>query len=175
MLFRSGRRLLDRAGERAYVEDLIPLATVVTPNLREAGVLTGHELRTVSDQRDAAMALTRSGAAWAVVKGGHATDDAGGEAVDVVCDGRRVVELRAPRVATDNTHGSGCSFASAIAAGLARGEPVLDAITAAKAFVHTAIVGGARWRLGAGHGPLDHHGWNREPRQNESTRNEEQP
>jgi hydroxymethylpyrimidine/phosphomethylpyrimidine kinase len=78
------------------------------------------------------------------------------EAIDVVAVGGQVRELAAPRIATANNHGSGCSFASAIAAGLARGAAPLDAVTAAKAFVHAAVRAGAGWRLGAGHGPLDH-------------------
>jgi len=156
----TGHRLLDPAAETAYLERLVPAATVVTPNLHEAGVLLGTALETLDDQRAAARALTEVGARWAVVKGGHATTDAGSDAIDVVCDGRDVVELRAPRVVTANTHGSGCTFASAITAGLARGMPPMDAIRAAKTYVHTAITGSARWQLGAGHGPLDHFRWN---------------
>lgn len=156
----TGYRFLDPSAEAAYLEQLVPAATVVTPNLYEAGVLLGCTLETLDDQRAAARALTDAGARWAVVKGGHGTSDAGDDAVDVVCDGSDVVELHAPRVATANTHGSGCSFASAIAAGLARGVPPMEAIRAAKTFVHSAIVGSARWHLGAGHGPLDHFRWN---------------
>ena len=70
-----------------------------------------------------------------------------------------VTELRAPRVPTGNNHGSGCSFASAVAAGLASGKSTVDAIVAAKEFVHRAVTGGATWTLGKGHGPLDHFGW----------------
>jgi hydroxymethylpyrimidine/phosphomethylpyrimidine kinase len=155
----TGSRLLDPSAECGYLQQLVPAATVVTPNLHEAGALLGCELETLDDQRAAARALTEAGARWAVVKGGHATSDAGEDAVDVVCDGSAVVELRAPRVATANTHGSGCSFASAITAGLARGVPPMKAIRAAKTYVHSAIVGSTRWHLGAGHGPLDHFRW----------------
>jgi hydroxymethylpyrimidine kinase/phosphomethylpyrimidine kinase len=97
-----------------------------------------------------------------VVKGGHATIDDAGDAVDVVCDGRTITELRAPRIASANTHGSGCSFAAAIAAGLAQGRCVADAIRDAKSFVHRAIATAATWQLGAGPGPLDHFRWNDE-------------
>ncbi len=85
-----------------------------------------------------------------------------GEAVDMVWDGTDVVELRAPRIDTPNVHGTGCSFASAVAAGLARGIPVNAALRRAKTFVHRAITDAAAWRLGDGHGPLDHFGFDQE-------------
>ena len=94
-----------------------------------------------------------------VVKGGHAVTDTPGEAVDVVFDGAHSYELRAPRVETINNHGSVCSFASATAAGLARGLSTADAVAAAKEFVYKAVRGGATWSLGGGHGPLDHFGF----------------
>ena len=78
---------------------------------------------------------------------------------DVLFDGQDVVVLRGPRVTTANTHGTGCSLSAAIAARLARGDDVPGAVAAAKEFVHDALVGGADWRLGRGHGPLDHLGW----------------
>jgi hydroxymethylpyrimidine/phosphomethylpyrimidine kinase len=162
----SGGLLLEPGAEAAYLEQLLPAATVVTPNLAEAGALLGAEIRTLADQRDAAQALIKLGVAWAVVTGGHVPpgaancEDGVADAVDVVSDGNTVTELRAPRWPSPNTHGSGCSFAAAIAAGLARGAPVPDAIRAAKTFVHRAIAGAAAWDLGAGPGPIDHLGWN---------------
>jgi len=156
----TGRRLLEAGAEAVYLEHLVPFATVVTPNLREAEVLLGTTIGSVHDQREAAQELVARGARWAVVKGGHATVDAGDQAVDVVADAHTVGELRAPRLASTNTHGSGCTFASAIAAGLACGLAVDDAIRRAKSYVHDAIERSARWQLGAGHGPLDHFGWN---------------
>lgn len=156
MVASSGDRLLAPEAESAYLDALFPHATVITPNLREASVLVGRELAAVDDQREAARELGKSGAAVVVVKGGHAT---GPEAVDVVWDGSETRELRAPRVDTANNHGTGCSFASAIAAGLARGDDAVTAIGAAKAYVQRAVQGGARWHLGSGHGPVDHFGW----------------
>ena len=94
-----------------------------------------------------------------LVKGGHAVAGTGDDAVDVLWDGGQVLELRAPRVVGRNDHGTGCTLASAIAAGLARGEGLVDAVADAKAYVVRALTGGAGWRLGAGHGPLDHFGW----------------
>jgi hydroxymethylpyrimidine/phosphomethylpyrimidine kinase len=160
MVASSGARLLDRDAERLYVDALFPHARVVTPNLREAGVLLGTELGTLSYQREAARKLAALGPV-VVVKGGHAVVDRADAAVDVVAidGGRDIVELSAPRLDTPHNHGSGCSFASAIAARLATGRSDLDAVIDAKAWVHRAIAGGAGWTLGAGHGPLDHFGW----------------
>lgn len=148
----SGDRLFEPAAERAYLQQLFPLATVVTPNLREAGMLVGRELTDLDAAVEAARELAETGARWVVVKGGHLTGQ--DEAVDVVwCDG--VLELlRAPWIPTVNNHGTGCTFAAATAAMLARGEEVLPALRAAKSYVHRALAGGAAWRLGRGHGPL---------------------
>ena len=158
MVASSGDRLLEQAAEQAYVGLLLPLAHVLTPNLVEAEVLLGGSIRTLADQREAARALGALGPRVVVVKGGHATSDSAGEAVDVVWDGREVTELRAPRLDTANTHGTGCTFAAAVAAGLAHGRPVGAAVTGAKAYVGRALAGGAGWRRGSGHGPLDHLG-----------------
>jgi hydroxymethylpyrimidine/phosphomethylpyrimidine kinase len=159
MVSSSGDRLLEPAAERLYVEALLPHATVLTPNLREAQVLLDSTIRTLADQHEAARALGALGPSVVVVKGGHAVEDTGDDAVDVVFDGTATRELRAPRIDTPNNHGTGCSFASATAAGLARGLDVAEAVEAAKAYVLRAVTGGARWRLGGGHGPLDHFGW----------------
>ena len=159
MVASSGDRLLEEAAERAYVDQLIPHATVLTPNLRETEVLLGASIDSLEDQREAARSLGALGPRVVVVKGGHAVRGAGDVAVDVVWDGAAVRELSAPRVATVNTHGTGCSFASAVAAGLASGLAIWPALQQAKLYVWAGISGGARWRLGGGHGPLDHFGW----------------
>jgi hydroxymethylpyrimidine/phosphomethylpyrimidine kinase len=148
----SGARLLTAGAETRYRERLLPLARVFTPNLAEAGALLDATLETGSDQRDAAVELARRMSGVVVVTGG----DTDGDAIDVVCRDGDVEELRAPRVPTVNTHGTGCAFASAIAAGLARGLDDLIAIKQAKQFVHDAIQGATRWHLGSGPGPLDH-------------------
>ena len=151
----TGARLLDPGAERAYTDALFPQALVVTPNTREASALLGRPVATVADARDAARQLTELGPRWVVVKGGHLADDAG-DAVDVVYDaaGDEVTELRAPRIATSNDHGTGCTFGAATAAGLASGADVPRALAAAKAFVHAGLASSAGWRLGAGHGPV---------------------
>jgi hydroxymethylpyrimidine/phosphomethylpyrimidine kinase len=159
MVASSGDRLLEPAAERRYVEDLLPHASVVTPNLKEAEVMLGRPITTLADQRAAAADLATLGPSTVVVKGGHAVSDTPGEAVDVVWHRGEVRELRSPRIDTPNNHGSGCSFASAIAALLAKDQPLDYAVDAAKAFVWRAVSAGKAWSLGAGHGPLDHFGW----------------
>jgi hydroxymethylpyrimidine/phosphomethylpyrimidine kinase len=159
MVASSGDRLLEPAAERLYLESLAPHALVLTPNLMEAEVLLGRRIRTLVDQHEAAHALGQFGPATVVVKGGHAVTDSAGQAVDVVWDGSATYELRSPRVDTPNNHGTGCSFAAAIAAALAGGATVRVAISRAKAFVHRGVSGAATWRLGQGHGPIDHFGW----------------
>jgi len=159
MVASSGDRLLEPAAERSYVRQLLPHTTVLTPNLREAEVLLGVPIRTLAEQHEAARALHRLGPSCVVVKGGHAVADATAEAVDVVCDGTGTYELRAPRVDTPNNHGTGCTFSAAVAARLATGAELRAALEGAKAYVSRAVRGGASWRLGGGHGPLDHFGW----------------
>jgi hydroxymethylpyrimidine/phosphomethylpyrimidine kinase len=155
----SGARLLDEGAERAYVEALFPHALVVTPNSREATALLGRPVETVDDARAAARDLAELGPRWVVVKGGHQRDPSGepsAEAVDVVYEAATgaVTELRRPRVATRNDHGTGCTFAAATAARLAAGDAVPAALAAAKDFVHEGLTASVGWCLGAGHGPV---------------------
>lgn len=159
MVATSGARLTDEATIDACRQLLFPLAAVVTPNLKEAGVLLGEPLSTLADAREAARRLGEL-APVVVVKGGHLDDPT--VSVDVVWDGGSCWEISRARVETKNTHGSGCTFSAAIAAGLAAGLDVAQAIERANEFVHTAIQGGAGWELGAGAGPLDHFGWKEE-------------
>ena len=153
MVSTSGDRLLEAAAEHAYRDQLFPQARVVTPNLGEASVLVGAPVQDVAAMGEAARELARSGAGAVLVKGGHL---ATGQAVDVVWDGRRLHQLPGARVATSNDHGTGCSLASAIAANLAGGDDLLPAIIEAKAYVARGLAGAAGWRLGSGHGPIDH-------------------
>jgi hydroxymethylpyrimidine/phosphomethylpyrimidine kinase len=157
----TGARLLDPGAEHAYVEALFPHALVATPNTREASALVGGTVATAADAVDAAREIGRRGPAWVVIKGGHQVDETGADAasrdaVDVVVETATgaVTELRAPRVETRNDHGTGCTFAAATAALLARGAPVPDALAGAKRFVHAGLVASAGWHLGAGHGPV---------------------
>ena len=151
MVAKSGDRLLDREAETVYRDRLLPLATVVTPNLPEAEVLLGRSVRTRAEMRDAARALHTFGPRAVVVKGGHLEE---GDAVDMFFDGSGLEELVAPRVATRNTHGTGCTYSAAIAARLALGDSLLDAVRGAKAYLTEAIR--RSYSVGHGHGPVDH-------------------
>jgi hydroxymethylpyrimidine/phosphomethylpyrimidine kinase len=129
---------------------LLPLAAVVTPNIPEAEVLLGRTLATIDDRRQAARDLVALGPRAAVVKGGHSVET---QAVDIYWDGSELVELAGRRVNTKNTHGSGCVFSAAIAAGLAKGQEPLEAVQAAKVFINSAIEHSLE--LGKGHGPVN--------------------
>jgi hydroxymethylpyrimidine/phosphomethylpyrimidine kinase len=159
MVASSGDRLLAPAAEQRYVEALFPHALLVTPNRREAEALLDTPIRTLADQHAAARALGAFGCRAAVVTGGDPAVVSGAEttdAVDVVWDGATTYELRSPRVDTPNNHGTGCTFAAATAAALARGADLREALAGAKSYVERAVRGGAGWHLGGGHGPLDH-------------------
>jgi hydroxymethylpyrimidine/phosphomethylpyrimidine kinase len=144
----------------AYLSDLGPLATVLTPNLIEAQLLLGRAIASVDDMREAARALATYGPRAVLVKGGHLGGGKTGAepaAIDVLwCDGQ-MLDLAAPRVATRNDHGTGCTLASAIAARIALDHPLAQAVAGAKAYVTEALKAGADWRLGAGPGPVHHH------------------
>jgi hydroxymethylpyrimidine/phosphomethylpyrimidine kinase len=151
MVAKGGARLLDRDAEHAYVEQLFPVAHLLTPNLPEAEALLARPVRTREAMRQAARDLVAMGPRAVVVKGGHLEGD---EAVDVFHDGRRLEELAAPRLATPNTHGTGCTFSAAIAARLALGAEMLEAVRGAKDYLTEAIR--RSYRVGHGHGPVDH-------------------
>ena len=158
MVASSGDRLLEPEAEALYVEALLPHASLLTPNLWEAEVLLGTPIRTPAEQREAAYALGALGPSTVVIKGGHPVSDRSDEAVDVVWDGTSTYDLSAPRVDTVNNHGTGCTFAAAATAALAEGAEMTEALQKAKTYVCRALTGGASWRLGHGHGPLDHFG-----------------
>jgi len=145
----GGHTLLDERGVIAFRDQLMPLATVVTPNALEASILSGMAVRTTEDARAAARRIVELGARAVIVKGGHIE---GPESVDVLFDGRQFVELRAARIDTRHTHGTGCAYSSAIAARLAHGDDLITAARTAKAYVTRAIA--AAPGLGRGHGPL---------------------
>ena len=149
MVAKGGAKLLRDDAVSAMRELLIPLAAVITPNLPEASVLLDHRVETLDERRQAARDLVAMGARAAVVKGGHA----GGDAIDVYFDGTRFAELSAPRIETQNTHGSGCVFSAAIAAHLAREASLVDAVREAKIFITRAILNSLE--VGHGHGPVN--------------------
>jgi len=161
----TGHALMADGGPDAYRDALVPLATVVTPNLREAAVLCGVDVRdvtTLEHMRELALTILSWGPRCVLVKGGHAT--AGGvtaeRSPDLLVSAEGVTVFDAPRVVTRNDHGTGCSLSAAICAGLGLGRSVPDAVRDAKSFVLAALTGAAEWRLGRGHGAIDHLGWN---------------
>jgi hydroxymethylpyrimidine kinase/phosphomethylpyrimidine kinase len=183
----TGHPLMDEGGVAAFREHLLPYAAVATPNLREAAVLTRRplaELDTVEAMVAAAEELRALGAATVVVKGGHlaaaiaasraegdgaarpdhptrvATADGPGSP-DVIAGPHGTAVLEGERINTANDHGTGCSLSAAIAARLGAGDDPMTAIRSAKRFVAAALRGGSQWQLGAGHGPIDHFGWER--------------
>ena len=149
MVAKGGAKLLRDDAVDALRKLLLPLAAVVTPNLPEAEVLLGRRISTLPERRQAARDLVALGARAAVVKGGHAEKDV----IDVYWDGLELVELSAERMETANTHGSGCVFSAAIAAGLAKGKDPLTAVRDAKAFITEAIANSLE--IGHGHGPVN--------------------
>lgn len=136
----------------AYSRLLLPLATLVLPNRAEAALLTGKAVTTIADAETAARALSTMGAQNVLVKGIPGEQ----EIADLFFDRGQVQIWRAPTLETTNTHGSGDTLSAAIAAGLAQGAPLQEAIARARAYTQAALRGGSTWRLGAGHGPLAH-------------------
>jgi hydroxymethylpyrimidine/phosphomethylpyrimidine kinase len=150
MVAKGGDPLLQPEAITMLSTMLLPLAEVITPNLFEAEVLTGQRIETLDDMRAAAQAIHALGPRHVVVKGGHRSADP----VDVYFDGERFVELRAERISTPHTHGTGCTFSAAIAAFMARGLPVDAAVSGAKNYITEAIRHAPG--LGSGHGPVGH-------------------
>ena len=151
MVASSGAKLLRDEAVETYRTELLPLATVATPNLPEAAELSGIEIASPEDAREAAKAIYGLGVKYVIVKGGHM--EVAGESRDLLYDGRNFVEVGLPWIDTTSTHGTGCTFASAIAAHLALGGDVESAFRSAKKFVWEAM--NAAYPVGQGHGPLN--------------------
>jgi hydroxymethylpyrimidine/phosphomethylpyrimidine kinase len=151
MISKSGARLLDDDGIQMLRAELLPRCAVVTPNLPEAEALSGRRIESIEHARAAAHDIHQLGGSAVVITGGHA---AGDEIVDLLFDGGMFTELHISRIDTRNTHGTGCTFASAVAAHLALGHSVVDAVVAAQGYVLGAIEHAPP--LGRGHGPLNH-------------------
>ncbi|MBI3669687.1 MAG: bifunctional hydroxymethylpyrimidine kinase/phosphomethylpyrimidine kinase [Acidobacteria bacterium] len=145
----GGADLLDAGGVKFLSEELLKRATLITPNIAEAELMTGLEIRDVAAMEAAARKLFEQGARAVVVKGGHME-----KAIDVLFDGTELLALGGDRIKTENTHGSGCTFASAIAAQLASGRGLHEAVLLAKTYVTKAIE--RSFVIGKGAGPLDH-------------------
>jgi len=149
MVAKSGDALLKKEAQETVRRELLPLCYVVTPNLPEASVLSGREVKGLDDMREAAKVIHQLGARNILVKGGHLP----GSPIDILFDGQRFYEFEGERIKTENTHGTGCTYSAAIATELAKGEPLVDAIEKAKAFMTLAL----RFSLdiGKGHGPTN--------------------
>lgn len=157
MVATSGDMLMDERLDKmlwALRHILLPMARVVTPNVPEAEILTGREIQTVDDARKAAVDLQSLGVPNVVIKGGHLNGEE--EAVDILFDGNGFFEYRDKRIPTRNTHGTGCTFAAALTAGLALGKTVHEAVGAAKSYVRMALESG--FAIGRGQGVTNHFG-----------------
>jgi len=150
MISKHGAPLISDAAVRALRQELLPAAALVMPNIPEAEALAGVRIRTLEDVRRAACAIRAGGARAVLIKGGHLE----GDAVDVLFDGEWH-EFPAPRIETRNTHGTGCTYSAAVAAGLALGQDLVAAVARAKRFIHEAIR--TNPGLGRGAGPVNHH------------------
>lgn len=152
MISKTGFQLLQEDAIGTLVDELLPLATVITPNVHEASHLTGLDIETVDDLYAAAEQLHEKGPEAVLVKGGHLADEE--DAVDVLVDGDGSETFSSPRIDTPHTHGTGCTYASAIAANLAKGYDLRAAIDRAKRYVTGAIRNALP--IGHGHGPTNH-------------------
>ncbi len=150
MVATSGDLLIEKSAVAALRSKLIPLASVVTPNIPEAEVLTGMKLRSVDEIREAAKRIVKMGAKTVLIKGGHLK----GPAMDLFYDGKKFTALNAPRIGTKNTHGTGCTLSAAIAANLANGQKIETAVTNAKRYITDSLRNS--YRIGSGHSPVHH-------------------
>jgi hydroxymethylpyrimidine/phosphomethylpyrimidine kinase len=158
MVAASGDRLLRTEAIAVLRKVLIPRALLITPNLPEAAaLLDGPEAKTEPEMKEQAQRLLGLGAKAVLIKGGHAI---GAESVDFLVEPTSVARLAANRVATDHTHGTGCTLSSAVAAGLAKGLSLAEAVREAKAYVTAAIAASDKLKIGQGRGPTHHfHAW----------------
>ncbi len=150
MRAKGGDSLLRDDAQQALIEEIVPLAEVITPNLPEAEVLCGRSVQTIDDMKEAALIIHQKGAKNVLVKGGHRKEDA----MDILYDGNEYTEYFAERIPSKNTHGTGCTYSAAIAANLAVGKKVKEAVLLAKKFITLAIQDS--FNLGHGIGPLNH-------------------
>ena len=150
MVAKGGCALMRPEALETLVREILPLATLLTPNIPEAETILGRKIRTVQEMKDAAKAICSLGARQVLLKGGHLE----GDATDILFDGQHYFSFSTERIPTKNTHGTGCTYSSAIAANLANGLPVDRAVAAAKEYVTMAIKHSLA--IGKGHGPTNH-------------------
>ncbi len=159
MVATSGDRLIEESAVKSLMEDLVPMARVITPNIPEAEILSGQKINSQEDLPAVAKALSCGGRVSVMMKAGHLSDET---LVDIFYNAEedRYIELKSRRVHTPNTHGTGCTLSSALASYLAQGMALDDAARAAKDYIAKAIESGSEYQIGHGHGPVDHF-WNR--------------
>ena len=153
MTAKGGRTMMCEAAQRALVKKLLPLATVVTPNIPEAESLAGMKIRSVAEMKKAAFVIYETGVKYVVIKGGHLFGRNIAGSIDIVYDGNQFCEFSSERIKTKNTHGTGCTFASVLAASLAQGMNTAESAGRAKTMVSIAIEHSLQ--LGKGHGPVN--------------------
>lgn len=155
MVSTSGHRLIEDSAVEILKSRLIPLARVITPNIPEAEILSGMKISGEGDFPEAAKALCMDGKVSVLLKAGHLQDE---DVVDYFFNAEdgSLTKLPSKRVETRNTHGTGCTLSSAFAAALAKGEGLTEAAKSAKSYIESAIISGAKYTIGGGHGPVDH-------------------
>lgn len=155
MVSTSGHRLIEESAIETLKERLLPLARVITPNIPEAEILVGREINGEEDFADVAMQLSKNRSVSVLLKAGHLNGDT---LVDYFynAEDNTMTKLASKRVETENTHGTGCTLSSALAAALARGEGLTEGVKSAKAYIEQAIISGAKYSIGNGHGPVNH-------------------
>lgn len=153
MVATSGDILLEKQAVQALIDELVPLAYLITPNMDEAAVLSNQPVRNLEEMQSAAKKIHQLGCRYVLIKGGHLP----GEALDVLYDGKQFTTFCAPKIQSNNTHGTGCTLSAALATFLGRGLAITDAIKAAKAYLTKALQAGQHMQIGHGHGPVCHH------------------
>lgn len=154
MVAKGGDLLLREDASSALIKVLLPKATVVTPNLPEAAKLCGFEIKTLDEMRHAARLIHDMGPTFVIVKGGHLAGEM--DAIDLLFDGEKFETFASSRISTKNDHGTGCTFSSAIAAELAKGVNIRDAVGIAKEYLTRIMAASADLKIGSGHGPMNH-------------------
>ncbi|MEA3457652.1 MAG: bifunctional hydroxymethylpyrimidine kinase/phosphomethylpyrimidine kinase, partial [Candidatus Thermoplasmatota archaeon] len=152
MIAKSGDRLLKENVEKVLIEKLLPTALIITPNVFEAEIISGEKIRDIEDAKESARIIHKTGVKSVLLKGGHIP---GEKAIDILFDGKDYTYYESERVDTKNTHGTGCTFSAAIAAGLSKGLDIYNAVKVAKEYITRAIKN-APSNMGTGHGPLYH-------------------
>lgn len=152
MVATSGDILLEKAAVKCLKDQLLPLAHLVTPNMDEAAVLSGIPVKTLDDMKKAAALIHQLGPQYVLVKGGHLSE----KATDILYDGKNYVAFEAPKITTNNTHGTGCTLSAAIATFLGQGEKTEEAVKKGKHYLTEALKNSDCLHVGSGHGPLCH-------------------